>query len=91
MVARLVFVLSVLLAGLHAPASAHRAGLDDRIHDSAHARLRPVIVPMAVNVGTGSEVQRPLAAVVIGGIPSSTVFDIGGAACASRAGLPPGA
>ena len=46
-------------------------------------RLRPVLmtalvaslgfVPMALNTGTGAEVQRPLATVVIGGIISSTL------------------
>lgn len=45
-------------------------------------RLRPVLMtaplallgslPMALNVGAGSEVQRPLATIVIGGIVSST-------------------
>jgi cobalt-zinc-cadmium resistance protein CzcA len=45
-------------------------------------RLRPVLItalvaslgfiPMALNVGIGSEVQRPIATVVIGGIISST-------------------
>jgi len=48
--------------------------------------LRPVLttalvaslgfVPMALNVGTGAEVQRPLATVVIGGILSSTVLTL---------------
>ncbi|WP_156456584.1 efflux RND transporter permease subunit, partial [Blastomonas sp. CCH2-A2] len=33
-------------------------------------------VPMALNVGLGSEVQRPLATVVIGGIISSTVLTL---------------
>ena len=33
-------------------------------------------VPMACNVGTGAEVQRPLATVVIGGILSSTVLTL---------------
>jgi cobalt-zinc-cadmium resistance protein CzcA len=33
-------------------------------------------VPMALNVGTGAEVQRPLATVVIGGILSSTVLTL---------------
>ena len=49
-------------------------------------RLRPVLmtalvaslgfVPMAFNVGTGAEVQRPLATVVIGGILSSTLLTL---------------
>ena len=33
-------------------------------------------VPMAVAIGTGAEVQRPLATVVIGGILSSTVLTL---------------
>jgi cobalt-zinc-cadmium resistance protein CzcA len=33
-------------------------------------------VPMALNVGTGAEVQRPLATVVIGGIISSTLLTL---------------
>jgi cobalt-zinc-cadmium resistance protein CzcA len=33
-------------------------------------------VPMAVNVGTGAEVQRQLATVVIGGIISSTLLTL---------------
>ena len=31
---------------------------------------------MALNVGTGAEVQRPLATVVIGGIVSSTLLTL---------------
>ena len=52
----------------------------------ALARLRAVLVtalvaslgfvPMAVNVGAGAEVQRPLATVVIGGIVSSTLLTL---------------
>ncbi len=60
--------------------------LDEAIRVGALTRLRPVLmtalvaslgfVPMALNVGTGSEVQRPLATVVIGGILSSTVLTL---------------
>jgi heavy metal efflux system protein len=60
--------------------------LDDAIVDGALGRLRPVLmtalvaslgfVPMAFNVGAGSEVQRPLATVVIGGIISSTLLTL---------------
>ncbi len=62
------------------------ASLDDAIREGALARLRPVLmtalvaalgfVPMALNVGTGAEVQRPLATVVIGGVISSTLLTI---------------
>ena len=60
--------------------------LEDAISEGALARLRPVLmtalvaslgfVPMAFNVGAGSEVQRPLATVVIGGIVSSTLLTL---------------
>ena len=62
------------------------AGLDAAIREGALTRLRPVLmtalvaslgfVPMALNVGAGSEVQRPLATVVIGGIISSTILTL---------------
>ncbi len=60
--------------------------LDTAVVDGALTRLRPVLmtalvaslgfVPMAFNVGAGSEVQRPLATVVIGGIISSTLLTL---------------
>ncbi len=60
--------------------------LDEAIRDGALTRLRPVMmtalvaslgfVPMAFNVGAGSEVQRPLATAVIGGIISSTILTL---------------
>jgi len=56
------------------------------VREGALGRLRPVLmtalvaslgfVPMAFNVGAGSEVQRPLATVVIGGIVSSTLLTL---------------
>ncbi len=62
------------------------ARLQQAIHEGALGRLRPVLVtalvaslgfvPMAFNIGTGAEVQRPLATVVIGGIVSSTLLTL---------------
>lgn len=65
----------------------HESGdLIRSIIDGALLRLRPVLmtalvaslgfVPMALNTGTGAEVQRPLATVVIGGIISSTLLTL---------------
>lgn len=64
----------------------HGHSLDESIVDGAMTRLRPVLmtalvaslgfVPMALNSGIGSEVQRPLATVVIGGIISSTLLTL---------------
>jgi cobalt-zinc-cadmium resistance protein CzcA len=60
--------------------------LDAAIRDAALTRLRPVLmtalvaslgfIPMAIATGTGAEVQRPLATVVIGGIVSSTLLTL---------------
>ncbi|GJM17098.1 MAG: cation transporter [Thermodesulfobacteriota bacterium] len=59
---------------------------EEAILEGALTRLRPVLmtalvaslgfVPMALNVGAGAEVQRPLATVVIGGIISSTILTL---------------
>ena len=62
------------------------AGIEEAIRDGAMMRLRPILMvalvaalgflPMALNTGTGAEVQRPLATVVIGGILSSTALTL---------------
>ncbi len=65
----------------------HETGaLLESVIDGALIRLRPVLmtalvaslgfIPMALNTGTGAEVQRPLATVVIGGIISSTLLTL---------------
>ena len=61
-------------------------GVDEALREGALTRLRPVLmtalvaslgfVPMALATGTGAEVQRPLATVVIGGILSSTALTL---------------
>ncbi|WP_368491606.1 CusA/CzcA family heavy metal efflux RND transporter [Pseudomonas sp. Hg5Tf] len=60
--------------------------LRQAIDEGALTRLRPVLmtalvaslgfIPMALATGTGAEVQRPLATVVIGGILSSTALTL---------------
>jgi cobalt-zinc-cadmium resistance protein CzcA len=60
--------------------------LDLAIEEGCLTRLRPVLttalvaglgfIPMALATGAGSEVQRPLATVVIGGIISSTLLTL---------------
>ena len=66
----------------------HQQGKDLRpsIIEGVTSRLRPVLmtalvaslgfVPMALNAGIGSEVQRPLATVFIGGIVTSTLLTL---------------
>jgi cobalt-zinc-cadmium resistance protein CzcA len=75
----------VLVSFIRSLVAAGKA-LPDAIIEGALTRLRPVLmtalvaglgfVPMALNVGTGAEVQRPLATVVIGGIVSSTILTL---------------
>ena len=60
--------------------------LSKAVREGAGDRLRPVLmtalvaslgfVPMAFNTGPGSEVQRPLATVVIGGLVTSTLVTL---------------
>jgi cobalt-zinc-cadmium resistance protein CzcA len=60
--------------------------LREAVFEGALTRLRPVLmtafvaslgfVPMAIATGSGAEVQRPLATVVIGGIISSTFLTL---------------
>ena len=62
------------------------SSLHEAVVQGALTRLRPVLMtalvaslgflPMALNTGTGAEVQRPLATVVIGGILSSTALTL---------------
>jgi cobalt-zinc-cadmium resistance protein CzcA len=73
----LTFIQQLIRAG---------APLRAAILDGALTRLRPVImialvgslgfVPMAIATGTGAEVQKPLAIVVIGGLISSTILTL---------------
>lgn len=80
-----------VLNGLVLLSVAHRheeAGLESThaAFKAAHERLRPVLmtalvailgfVPMAISTAPGSEVQRPLATVVIGGLISSTLLTL---------------
>ena len=58
----------------------------ESIREAALVRMRPVLmtalvaalgfIPMALSHGSGAEVQRPLATVVIGGIVSSTLLTL---------------
>jgi cobalt-zinc-cadmium resistance protein CzcA len=58
----------------------------EAVFEGAMTRLRPVLmtalvaslgfIPMAVSTGSGAEVQRPLATVVIGGLVSSTILTL---------------
>jgi heavy metal efflux system protein len=62
------------------------AKLEESIMEGALTRLRPVLMtalvaslgfaPMALSTGTGAEVQRPLATVVIGGLITSSLLTL---------------
>jgi cobalt-zinc-cadmium resistance protein CzcA len=61
-------------------------GIEEAVLEGALTRLRPVLMtalvasigflPMALSHGTGAEVQRPLATVVIGGLVTSTILTL---------------
>lgn len=65
---------------------ASRMSLDDAIHEGVKSRIRPVVMtalmaaigllPAAISTGIGSETQKPLAIVVIGGLISATVLTL---------------
>jgi cobalt-zinc-cadmium resistance protein CzcA len=65
---------------------AARMSLDDAIREGVKSRIRPVIMtalmaaigllPAAVSTGIGSETQKPLAIVVIGGLITATVLTL---------------
>lgn len=60
--------------------------LAEAVRSGAHERLRPVLttatvaalgfLPMAIATGTGAEVQRPLATVVMGGLVTATALTL---------------
>jgi heavy metal efflux system protein len=60
--------------------------LNKAIHDGVISRVRPVVMtalmamiglmPAAVSTGIGSETQKPLAVVVIGGLITATILTL---------------
>ncbi len=66
--------------------SARRIDITDVVYQGALRRLRPVmmtattcalgLVPLLIATGPGSEIQKPLAIVVIGGLISSTLLTL---------------
>jgi cobalt-zinc-cadmium resistance protein CzcA len=76
----------VLLDHIHELRKESRKPLKKLVIEGSADRLRPVLmtalvaslgfIPMAFNSGPGSEVQRPLATVVIGGLVTSTLLTL---------------
>lgn len=76
-----VILISVFNKNLSA-----RMSLDDAVREGVKSRIRPVIMtalmaaigllPAAISTGIGSETQKPLAIVVIGGLISATVLTL---------------
>ena len=60
--------------------------IDEAINEGAHRRLRPVLMtafiaalgllPLLFATGVGSEIQKPLAIVVLGGLVTSTILTL---------------
>ncbi len=76
----------VMVNAINQRAESSTAPIDDAIFSGAISRLRPVLmtasiaalglIPMLLASGVGSEVQRPLATVVVGGLFSSTLLTL---------------
>lgn len=76
----------VMISFMNKLAQQNHTPLEEAVFQGSLSRLRPVLmtalvaslgfVPMAIATGMGSEVQRPLATVVIGGILSSTILTL---------------
>ncbi|MCC6212238.1 MAG: efflux RND transporter permease subunit [Burkholderiales bacterium] len=76
----------VLVAFIHEQRVIHDLDLRSAVREGARLRLRPVLmtasvavlglVPMLLASGVGAETQRPLAAVVIGGLITSTLLTL---------------
>ncbi len=76
----------VMIAAIRALRDDEGLNVHDATLEGAASRLRPVLMtalvaaigfmPMALSHGAGSEVQRPLATVVIGGIITSTLLTL---------------
>ncbi len=76
-----VILISVFRKNLEA-----KMGLDDAIKEGVISRVRPVVMtalmamiglmPAAISTGIGSETQKPLAVVVIGGLITSTLLTL---------------
>jgi multidrug efflux pump subunit AcrB len=59
---------------------------EDAVYEAARIRLRPILmttlctlfglVPLALGIGAGAELQRPLALAVIGGLSLSTIITV---------------
>jgi cobalt-zinc-cadmium resistance protein CzcA len=76
----------VLLSAIRTSSEQEELDLRSIIQQASLSRLRPVLMtatvaalgflPMALSTGSGAEVQRPLATVVIGGLISSTLLTL---------------
>lgn len=76
-----VILISVFKQNLH-----HKIPLAQAVKEGVKTRIRPVIMtalmaaiglfPAAISTGIGSETQKPLAIVVIGGLVSSTILTL---------------
>lgn len=76
----------VLISAIRQRLEEQQLAFKDTITEAAATRLRPVLMtaavaafgflPMALSTGSGAEVQRPLATVVIGGLVSSTLLTL---------------
>lgn len=82
----IVILNSMVLVSFINDLKTHGLSWAEAIRQGAYTRLRPIVMtalvaslgflPMAFGSGVGSEVQRPLATVVIGGLMTSTLLTL---------------
>lgn len=76
----------ILLLDRAHEAELHGMDIDDAVVDAGRQRIRPILmtsltailglVPLALGIGAGAEMQKPLAITVIGGLTFSTVITL---------------
>ena len=86
LISRAPYTMALMLSVIGASSGWAQASLANAVREGASTRLRPVLmtalvasvgfIPMALSTSPGSEVQRPLATVVIGGLLTSTVLTL---------------
>ncbi len=86
MLAGIVVKNGILLLDQAQKGEAHGMGLQEAVIHAGEVRLRPILmttltailglVPLALGLGAGAEMQKPLAIAVIGGLSFSTLFTL---------------